>query len=110
MTELVRVAHDAHGLDAAFDDIHREHAPDPDLSLLLRNRPSRSRAAGVSGVLHERVELLRIDVAGLQERQRLLGRESLGLPERPLGWASHQAAGLAVDPTRRLSSSPEGRA
>ena len=52
----------------------------------------------VSGALHERGELLRVDVAGLQERQRLLGREPLGLPELLLGRASQQAAGLAVDP------------
>ena len=41
---------------------------------------------------------LRVGVTGLQERQRLLDREPLGLPERRLGRASHQAAGLAVDP------------
>ena len=98
MAELVRIAHDAHGLDPALDDIHREHAPDPDLSLLLGNGPSRSAAGGVSGALHARGELLRVDVIGLQERQRLLGREPLGLPKLPLGRASQQAAGLAVDP------------
>jgi hypothetical protein len=78
MAELVRIAHDAHGLDPALDDIHREHAQDPDLSLLLRNGPNRSAAGGVSGALHERGELLRVEVARLQERQRLLGREPLG--------------------------------
>jgi hypothetical protein len=63
MAELVRVSHDAHGLDPAFDDIHRENAPDPDLGLLLGCGPSRSGAGGVAGVLHERGELLRVDVA-----------------------------------------------
>jgi hypothetical protein len=98
MAELVRVAHDAHGLDAAFDDIHREHAPDPELSLLLGHGPSRSVAGGVSDALHVRGELLGVDVAGLQEPQRLVGREPLGFPKLRLGRASHQAAGLAVDP------------
>jgi hypothetical protein len=65
MAEPVRVAHDAHGLDPAFDDIHREYAPDPDLSLLLGNGPSRSAAGGVSGALHKRGELLRVDVTRL---------------------------------------------
>ena len=36
MAELVRVAHDAHGLDPAADDVHREHAPDPELAALVR--------------------------------------------------------------------------
>jgi hypothetical protein len=35
MAELVRVAHDAHGLNPAFDDIHREHAS--------RSKPAWSR-------------------------------------------------------------------
>ena len=48
--------------------------------------------------LHERGELLRVDVVGCQELQRPLGRESLGLPELRFCRPSHQAAGLAVDP------------
>src|SRR4051794_10502440 len=93
MPELVRVADDAHGLDAAVDDVDREHAPDLDLSL------RRSCAtAGVRGVLPERGELARIDVARLQAPQRLCGREPLRLAERRLGRAPHEAAGLAVDP------------
>jgi hypothetical protein len=58
MAELVRVAHDAHGLDPAADDIHREHAPDPGLSLLLRRGPGRAVAGGVSGAIHEGGELI----------------------------------------------------
>src|SRR4051812_10761480 len=96
MAELVRVADDAHGLDPALDDVDREHAPDAELSVLLPD--SRLAAGGVSSVLRERGELLRAGVAGLQERQPLFDRESLGLPKWRLGRASHQAAGLAVDP------------
>ena len=47
---------------------------------------------------HELRELLRVDLAGLHARQRLLGRAPLRLPERRLGRAAHHAAGLAVDP------------
>src|SRR5919197_1317401 len=97
MAELVRVAHDAHGLDPAVDDIHSEHAPDLDLSLRLGNGPSRS-VAGLSGAVYERGELLRVDVVRFQERQRLLGREPLSLPTLALGRASQEAAGLTVDP------------
>src|SRR5215211_8476139 len=38
MAELVRVAHDAHGLDPAVDDVHREHAPDPGSRSAAGNR------------------------------------------------------------------------
>src|SRR3954451_16677446 len=72
MAELVGVAHDAHGLDAAVDDIHGEHAPDLEHPRLI-GRGSTRPAGGVAGLLHERGELLRVDVAALQEGQRLLG-------------------------------------
>ena len=98
MAELVRVAHDAHGLDPALDDIHREHAPDADLGLRLGNGPSRWVAGGLPRALHERGELLGVDVTGGQERQRPLGREPLRLAKLAFSRAAHHAAGLAVDP------------
>jgi hypothetical protein len=97
MAELVRAAHDAHGLDPALGDIHGEHAPHPDLSPVLGGGPS---ASGVSIGQRERGELLRVDVIGLQERQPLIGREPFGLPIPLLVSASQQPGGLAVDPHR----------
>ena len=47
---------------------------------------------------HQRRELLRVDVARLHERQRLIGREPLCVLWLPLGRAAQHAAGLAVDP------------
>src|SRR3954449_10841565 len=97
MAELVRVAHDAHGLDPAVDDIHREDAPDVDGGLLVASVVTRS-TAGVSAALHKLGELLGLHSAGRPQRQRLLGLEPLARPEWPLGRTSQHAAGLAVDP------------
>jgi Sigma-70 region 2 len=83
-SSCVRVEHDAHGLDPALDDIHREHAPDPDISPLRGHGPSRVATGRVSGVLREGGELLCVGLARPQERQSLLDRKPLGLPERPL--------------------------
>jgi hypothetical protein len=64
VAELVRVAHDAHGLDPALHDIHREYAPDADIRLLLGHGASRLAAGNLSGAPHERGELSRAEVTG----------------------------------------------
>src|SRR3954452_20659064 len=112
MAELVRVAHDAHGLDPAVDDIHREDAAYVDGGLLVASVVTRS-TAGVSAALHKLRELLGLDRAGRPQsqpplglqplsrtprRRRLLAREPLARPGRPVGGASQGASGLAVDP------------
>src|SRR5689334_8188282 len=109
MAELVRVAHDAHGLDAAIDDVDREHAPDMELLWPLRRRLRRS-AGGVAGLLDEGGELLGVDIATPQERQRLLGGLALGLAGPALGRAPHEAARLAVDPDPAALELARGRA
>lgn len=107
MAELVRIAHDAYSLDPALDDIHREHAQHPDLGLSLANSPSRA-AGSVSGALHERGELLCVDIARPQKRQRRVDLEPLGLPKLPLGRARSRRPGWPLTLTRRLSNPPEG--
>src|SRR5215208_1408539 len=97
MPELAGVPDDAHGLDAALDDIHGEDVPDPELGLALGNHRGGSASAGELAP-HDRGELVGVDVTSLQERQRLLDRAPLGLPKLLLARASQQAAGLAVDP------------
>src|SRR3954451_6377581 len=109
MGELVRVAHDAHGLDPAVDDVHREDAPDVDGRLRVGTRLDRP-AAGVAAAPHELGGLGGLHVAGAQARQRPLGRAPLGPPERPLGRSSQHAARLAVDPhPARLELARSGR-
>ena len=53
MAKLVGVAHDVHGLDLALDDVDGQHAPDPDLSLLLASGQTGSAVGCVSGVLYQ---------------------------------------------------------
>jgi hypothetical protein len=79
VAQLVRIPHDAHGLDPAFDDVHCEDVSHPGLDLVLSIEPGGAVSAGaVQGTDHQRGELLRVKVTRLQERQRLLGREPLG--------------------------------
>jgi hypothetical protein len=72
MAELVRIAHDAHGLDPAFDDIYREHAPHLELGILLGSGRDGVAAGGFSRLLYEGGEPLRVDIGGPEECERLL--------------------------------------
>src|SRR5512144_163477 len=97
MGELVRVAHDAHGLDPAVDDVHREDVPDPERALVPGRGPDAADTVGELSA-HDRGEALRVGGTGLQERLYLLDRAPLGLAVLLRARTAQHAAGLAVDP------------
>ena len=85
------------------DDVHREHAPDPHRGVLPGKGASRLNSR------HARGELVRVDLAGFQERQRPRG---LDAARPPLAGAARPGLartrpGCPFTRTRRLSNSAD---